>query len=180
MPRGLIAPWQTFKYVQEEVSQYLFIVGRKDIQQSTSKQIYGIMSVLEQTSCIVDTVMGGLVPLYDKLCRLDMTFSTEGVSEIKVFIWAINNHFRELFTAIEKHDAKKIASVAQAIELTRHNTESLRMSHIKRLWNDDHQASSATHEVHTQLIDTLASITAILSSITATFAKSIITDDGKK
>lgn len=171
---------QTFKYVQEEVSQYLFIVGRKDIQQSTSKQIYGIMSVLEQTSCIVDTVMGGLVPLYDKLCRLDMNFTTEGVSEIKVFIWAINNHFRELFTAIEKHDAKKIASVSQAIELTRHNTESLRMSHIKRLWNDDHEAAAATHEVHTQLIDTLASITAILSSITVTFAKSIITSDGSK
>lgn len=171
---------QTFKYVQEEVSKYLFIVGRKDIQQSTSKQIYGIMSVLEQLERILETIMGGLVPLYDKLCRLDMTFSTEGVSEIKVFIWAINNHFRELFTAIEKHDAKQIASVAQAIELTRHNTESLRMSHIKRLWNDDHQAVSATHEVHTQLIDTLASITTILSSITATSAKSIITDDGAK
>ncbi|MBP5682809.1 MAG: Na/Pi cotransporter family protein [Bacteroidales bacterium] len=171
---------QTFKYVQEEVSKYLFIVGRKDIQQSTSKQIYGIMSVLEQLERILETIMGGLVPLYDKLCRLDMTFSTEGVSEIKVFIWAINNHFRELFTAIEKHDAKQIASVAQAIELTRHNTESLRMSHIKRLWNDDHQAVSATHEVHTQLIDTLASITTILSSITATSAKSIITDDSAK
>lgn len=171
---------QTFKYVEEEVSKYLFIVGRKDIQQSTSKQIYGIMSVLEQTERIVDAIMGGLVPLYDKLCRLDMTFSTEGVSEIKVFIWAINNHFRELFTAIEKHDAKQIASVAQAIDLTRHNTESLRMSHIKRLWNDDHHAVSATHEVHTQLIDTLASITSILSSITATLSKSIITDDSTK
>lgn len=169
----------TFKYVEEEVSKYLFIVGRKDIQQSTSKQIYGIMSVLEQTERIVDAIMGGLVPLYDKLCRLDMTFSTEGVSEIKVFIWAINNHFRELFTAIEKHDAKQIASVAQAIELTRHNTESLRMSHIKRLWNDQ-ESVAATHEVHTQLIDTLASITSILSSITATLSKSIITDDSTK
>jgi hypothetical protein len=54
------------------------------------------------------------------------------------------------------------------------------MSHIKRLWNDDHEAAAATHEVHTQLIDTLASITAILSSITVTFAKSIITSDSSK
>ena len=155
-------------------------IDAKRLNQKTLKRLADKQQTFKYVSCIVDTVMGGLVPLYDKLCRLDMTFSTEGVSEIKVFIWAINNHFRELFTAIEKHDAKKIASVAQAIELTRHNTESLRMSHIKRLWNDDHQAASATHEVHTQLIDTLASITAILSSITATFAKSIITDDGKK
>ena len=177
--KRLVDKQQTFKYVQEEVSKYLFIVGRKDIQQSTSKQIYGIMSVLEQLERIVENIMGGLVPLYDKLCRLDMTFSTEGVSEIRVFIWALNKHFRELFTAIEKHDAKQIASVAQAIELTRHNTESLRMSHIKRLWNDQ-ESVAATHEVHTQLIDTLASITTILSSITATLAKSIITDDSAK
>lgn len=169
---------QTFKYVQEEVSKFLYSVGRKEIQKSTSKQIYGIMSVLEQTERIVEAIMHNLVPLYDKLCRIDTTFSTEGTSEIKVFVWAINNHFRELFTAIEKHDAQKITSVAQAIDLTRHNTESLRMSHIKRLWNDEQQESvAATHEVHTQLIDILAGITAILASITATFGKSIINDD---
>lgn len=171
---------QTFKYVQEEVRKYLFIVGRKDIQQSTTKQIFGIMSVLEQTERIVETIMQNFAPLYDKLCKLDATFSTEGVSEIKVFVWAINNHFRELYTAVEKHDAKKIASVSQAIELTRHNTESLRMSHIKRLWNNDQTAVAATHEVHTQLIDNLAGITSILSSITATLGKSIITSDSAK
>jgi len=168
---------QTFKYVQEEVRRYLFIVGRKDIQQSTTKQIFGIMSVLEQTERIVENIMQNFVPLYDKLCKLDMTFSTEGTSEIKVFIWEITNHFRELFTAVEQHDAKKIAAVAQAIEVTRHNTESLRMSHIRRLWNDDQNAVAATHEVHTQLIDNLAGITSILSSITATLGKSIITTD---
>ena len=61
--------------------------------------------------------------------------------------------------------------------MTRHNTESLRMSHIRRLWNDDQNAVAATHEVHTQLIDNLAGITSILSSITATLGKSIITTD---
>lgn len=162
-----------FKYVQEEVRNYLLQVGRKGYAQSITQQIYGIFSILEQTERIVDIIQKELIPLYDQLCRLDITFSNEGRSEIQVFVWEINRYFREIFTAVDKRDAKSLAQIGESLELSLKNSEALRMSHIKRLWKDE-QNVVATHEIHTVLIDCLSKITATLSSIVATFDKANI------
>lgn len=164
---------EAFKYVEEEVRNYLLQVGKKGYAQSITQQIYGIFSILEQTERIVDIVQRDLMPLYNKLCRLDLTFSDEGKSEIKVYVWEINKFFREIFTAVDKRDAKTLAAIGESIELTKRNSEVLRMSHIKRLWTND-QNVIATHEVHTVLIECLSNITTTLASIVATFGKANI------
>ena len=189
---------ETFKYVEEEIRHYLLSVGRKDITQTTTQQIFGLLSVLEQTERIVEVVQRNIIPLYDQLCKLDITFSKEGMSEIKLFVWEITNHFREIFTAVDKKDAAALVKVSEAIELTKISSERLRMSHIKRLWHTadktaeninengstdtdiDAQTATAatavTHGVHTELFSNLSSIATILSSIVATFIKCQILD----
>ncbi|MCR5455745.1 MAG: Na/Pi symporter [Bacteroidales bacterium] len=162
-----------FKYVEEEVRNYLLQVGRKGYAQSITQQIYGIFSILEQTERIVDVVQNELIPLYNKLCRLDIPFSNEGRSEIKVFVWEINKHFREIVTSVDKRDSKTLTEIGESLEQSKRNSEALRMSHIKRLWKDDENVV-ATHEVHTVLINSLSNITSTLSSIVATFGKANI------
>ncbi|MBQ1696256.1 MAG: Na/Pi cotransporter family protein [Bacteroidales bacterium] len=169
----------TFRYVEKEVRNYLIIEGRKEYAKPIIPQIYGILSILEQTERIVDIVQRDLVPLYDKLCRLECTFSTEGKSEIKVFIWEINKHFREIFTAIDARNDKELARIGESIESCKHNTEALRFSHIQRLWKNE-QDVIATHEIHTSLIDSLSNINMTLSSIVATFGKASLLSDIKE
>ncbi|MBQ1883646.1 MAG: hypothetical protein II165_01385, partial [Bacteroidales bacterium] len=63
---------------------------------------------------------------------------------------------------------------------TRHTAdlaESLRLSHIKRLW-DENPNVELTHEIHMQLIDDLADLATLLYNISSTFSKNILPEDG--
>ena len=51
--------------------------------------------------------------------------------------------------------------------------ESLRLSHIKRLWTQDSNAN-ITHEIHMQLIDDLAELSSLLYNISSAFEKNIL------
>ncbi|MCQ2252724.1 MAG: Na/Pi cotransporter family protein [Bacteroidales bacterium] len=164
-------------YIEEEVKKYLYAVGRRDITQSTTRQIFALLSVLEQTARVGEVVRRSLIPLYNKLSVLKITFSVEGMSEIKLYSWEISNHFKNLISGIENRSAKQLERVSQEIEQTKKNAEALRISHIKRLLSDDPNVRM-THEIHTELIDELADIASILSSITNSFHGSII--DGKE
>jgi phosphate:Na+ symporter len=165
----------TFKYLVSEVREYLLMVGRNGNAQSIIQQVYGIMSVLDQTERIADIVHRELIPLYEKLCRLDTTFSTEGNSEIRTFAWEISRYFDSVFNAFDQHDGKALSNVGISFETTKHTSEELRMSHIRRLWKEDPDVV-ATHEIHTELIDCLINITTTLSSIVDTCGKMNLLD----
>lgn len=167
------------KYIEEEVRRYLFTVGRGVTAQSTTRQIFALLSVLEQTARIVEVVRRSLMPLYSRLCIIKTGFSVEGMSEIKLFTWEITNHFHTLISAIENRNGIQIKNVYADIEQTRQNAEDLRISHFKRLWTDENNVRM-THEIHTELIDDLAEIASILSSIAYSFQKSILTTTSDK
>jgi phosphate:Na+ symporter len=167
------------KYIEEEVRRYLFTVGRGVTAQSTTRQIFALLSVLEQTARIVEVVRRSLVPLYSRLCIIKTGFSVEGMSEIKLFTWEITNYFHTLISAIENRNAIQIKNVYADIEQTRQNAEDLRISHFKRLWSDETNVRM-THEIHTELIDNLAEIASIMSSIAYSFQKSILTSASDK
>ncbi len=160
-------------FIEEEVRKYLFQIGRRDITQSTTRQIFALLSVLEQTGRIGEVVHRSIVPLYQKLSVLNLTFSVEGINEIKLYAWEIGNHFGNLVSAVEKRSSRDLERLHGDIELTKKNAESLRISHIKRLMSDDANVRM-THEIHTDLIDYLADIASILSSITYSFKSSVI------
>ncbi|MCQ2251003.1 MAG: Na/Pi cotransporter family protein [Bacteroidales bacterium] len=160
-------------YIEEEVRKYLIAVGRKDITQNITRQIFALLSVLEQTGRIGEVIRRNIVPLYDRLSVLKITFSVEGMSEIKLYAWEVKNHFLNLVTAVENRDAKMLERIHDEIVLTMRNSDMLRISHIKRLLSDDPNVRM-THEVHTDLIDHLSDIASILCSITHSFNKQII------
>lgn len=160
-------------YIEEEVRKYLFQVGRRDITQSTTRQIFALLSVLEQTGRIGEVVHRSIVPLYQKLSVLHITFSAEGISEIKLYAWEIGNHFSNLVSAVEQRNVNDLERLHADIELTKKNAESLRISHIKRLMTDSPNVLN-THEIHTDIMNHLANIASTLSSITDAFRKTII------
>lgn len=160
-------------FIEQEVRKYLFQVVRRDITQSTSRQIFALLSVLEQTARIGEVIRRNIVPLYQKLSVLNITFSVEGMNEIKVYAWEISNHFGNLVEAIEKRSASEMERLHHDMEHTKKSAESLRISHIKRMTGNN-PAVQMTHEIHTDLIDYLADIASILSSISSAFKNSIL------
>jgi len=160
-------------YIEEEVRKYLIAVGRKDLSQSITCQVFALLSVLEQTGRIGEVIRRSIVPLYDRLQVLKISFSVEGMSEIKLYAWEVKNHFRDLIQGIENRDAASMNRIHDDILLTMRNSDKLRISHIKRLLSDDPNVRM-THEVHTDLIDHLADIASILCSIANSFGKQII------
>ena len=172
---------ETFKYVEDEIRKFLMSVSRKDMTQTTTQQIFGLLSILEQTERIVEVVQHNVIPLYDQLCKLDITFSTEGKSEIKLFVWELNNHFLEIYTAVEKNNGAALQKITEDIEITRLSAENMRMSHIRRLWDaTENNATAATHSVHTELFSCLSGITSVLASIVSTLAKCQILDQNSQ
>ncbi len=168
-----------FMFLEDEVREYLFAVRRMDVKETATQQTFGLLSVLENAKRIVELIKRRLIPLYDKLCLLEITFSIEGKSEIQVFTFRVATHFNDIDNALANQDAEKLLAICDDIEITKKNVENLRISHLKRFINDDKNHVAVTHEVHTELINALSDISMILSLIVSTFTKSIIVAEKK-
>lgn len=166
-------------YIEEEIRKYLFQLGRSNTGDATTRRIFALLSVLEQVERIVEILKRNLIPLYSKLSNLNITFSDKGMSEIKYYYAELANNFKDLIFAIENRDSEFIETVYSETEDTKDQSEKLRISHLKRLWSDNVNVR-ITHEIHTELIDELASIASILSSIAYSFKKTIISENGEE
>jgi len=163
-------------YIEDEIKKYLYMLGRNNTGEALTRQMFALLSVLEQNSRIGEIIHKTFVPLYAKLSNLHNTFSPAGMSEITYYKNEISAHFKDLIAAIENRDSRLISIVYSETEETKDDSEKLRISHLKRLWNDAPDVR-ATHEIHVELIDDLAEIASILSSIAYSFQKTVISND---
>ena len=164
-------------YIEEQIRNYLFAVGRRKIPNIITTQIFSMISILEQTERMGDVIHRGIKPLYNKLLALGKSFSKEGHEEIEHYYNLISKHFKDLIDALIARDTQKIALVAADTKHTADLAESLRLSHIRRLW-DENPNVGITHEIHMQLIDDLADLATLLYNISSAFSKNILPEDG--
>lgn len=164
-------------YIEEQIRNYLFAVGKRKVSNLITSQIFAMISILEQTERMGDVIHRGIKPLYNKLTTLSKSFSKEGHDEIELYYNKISNHFKDIISALTNRDTQKIAVVAAETRHTADLAESLRLSHIKRLW-DENPNVELTHEIHMQLIDDLADLATLLYNISSTFSKNILPEDG--
>ena len=164
-------------YIEEQVRNYLFAVGKRKASNLITSQIFSMISILEQTERMGDVIHRGIKPLYNKLITLGKSFSNEGHKEIEHYYTEISKHFQEIISALSTRDTQKIAKVAAETKITADLADSLRLSHIKRLW-DENPNVELTHEIHMQLIDDLADLATLLYNISSTFSRSILPEDG--
>ena len=160
-------------YIEEQIRAYLFAVGRRNPPENITLQIFSMISVLEQTERMGDVVHRSIKPLYDKLLSLGKTFSPEGKAELERYYTEISQHFQNLISSVNTRDNKRIAQLTIDTKKTADMAESLRLSHIKRLWTQDSNAN-ITHEIHMQLIDDLAELSSLLYNISSAFEKNIL------
>ena len=164
-------------FIEEQVRNYLFAVGKRKVTNIITSQIFSLISILEQTERMGDVIHRGIKPLYNKLITLGKSFSKEGHEEIELYYNEISKHFKNLISALATRDTLKIAFVAAETKQTADRAESLRLSHIKRLW-DENPNVELTHEIHMQLIDDLADLASLLYNISSIFSKHILPEDG--
>ncbi|MBR2888112.1 MAG: Na/Pi cotransporter family protein, partial [Bacteroidales bacterium] len=164
-------------YIEEQIRNYLFAVGKRKVSNLITSQIFAMISILEQTERMGDVIHRGIKPLYNKLTTLSKSFSKEGHDEIELYYNKISKHFKDIISALTNRDTQKIAVVAAETRHTADLAESLRLSHIKRLW-DENPNVELTHEIHMQLIDDLADLATLLYNISSTFSKDILPEDG--
>ena len=160
-------------FIEEQIRNYLFAVGRRKASNLITSQIFSMISIVEQTERMGDVIK----PLFNKLIALGKSFSKEGHDEIAHYYNNISNHFQSLISALVTRDTQKIAVVAADTKQTAELADSLRLSHIKRLW-DENPNVELTHEIHMQLIDDLADLATLLYNISSTFSRSILPEDG--
>jgi len=165
-------------YIETEIRKYLSMIGRNDTSDAVTHEIFALLSILEQVKRISDIVHRSFVPAYNQLSRLSSTFSLDGMREITYYYREISNHFKDLIFAIERRDYDFVTRVYSETEETKSDSEKLRISHLKRLW-DDRPDTRATHEIHIGLIDDLSEIASVISTIAYSFKKSVITVETK-
>ncbi len=164
-------------FIEEQVRNYLFAVGKRKVTNIITSQIFSLISILEQTERMGDVIHRGIKPLYNKLITLGKSFSQEGHAEIELYYNEISKHFKDIIAALASRDTQKIAVVSAETKQTADRAESLRLSHIKRLW-DENPNVELTHEIHMQLIDDLADLATLLYNISSIFSKHILPEDG--
>lgn len=162
-------------FIEDEIRKYLLNVGRRDIPDAMTHQIFGLLSVLDQAERISDVINRSIKPLYKKLEMAGITFSIEGLTEITAYATQIINEFSNLKTAIDNRDKSAVSKVLRSTIRISKQSEELRITHIKRLMGESANVV-LTHEIHTELIDDLADISAILTIIARNFEKEILND----
>ena len=144
-------------YLQEKVTDYLLQIGREQLSEKQSREVFNLISIVRDMEAIGDIIHRDMFPLIAKKRTLKLDFSEEGREEITVYhskIYKQLERLEETFSEGKFKKAKKI--VSKEIKYTDLEAE-FKIKHLERL-KEQRKESIATHEIHMEIMDNLKHI----------------------
>ncbi len=156
-------------YLHEKVTDYLIKIGREELSEQQSAEVFNLISIVRDLEAIGDIVYRDMFPLIAKKHALNISFSEEGREEIKVYHHKIYKQLERLEATISEHKFKKAKKIlSKQIKYT--DLEAgFRIKHLERL-KSERKETIATHEIHMEIMDNLKQINVYVTEI----AKSIV------
>ncbi len=159
-------------YIEEQILKYLIKISGEKLNDEQSKEIYVMMSVVNDIESIADIIDKNILPLIQKKHDIREDFSEDGKKEIKEYHLKAAKQIgrlREVFEEMDLNEAIKI--MKKKLKYDELDIK-LRTNHLKRV-SKKQTESIITHEVHMELMDLLKQINVYTSNI----AKTIISSD---
>jgi phosphate:Na+ symporter len=151
-------------FLEENVTNYLFKIGRQELSKDQANEVYAMMSVVNDIESIGDVVHRNLIPLIDKKYKLKKDFTKTGKKEIEDYHLRVMKQMSRLEVAFAENDFAKAKKILKKEAKYRHLESQYRMAHLARVQKEKTK-STITHEIHMELMDMLKQIHIYLRSM---------------
>ena len=161
---GLHQRIEKISFLNENISNYLINVSRKDLTVKQSQEVFSLVTAVNYLSSINNTVKLRFDSLVFKKEGLNEHFSDDGQEEIFMYHSKLLKQVKRLNKFFSKYDRTKAAKIMEKGEQYRDLEEKYRLEHFKRV-SGDVAESVATHEIHIELMDMLKQINILIELI---------------
>jgi len=161
---GLHQRIEKISFLNENISNYLINVSRKDLTVKQSQEVFSLVTAVNYLSSINSSVKLRFENLVFKKENLNENFSPDGQEEIIVYHAKLLKQVKRLNKFFSKYDRAKAAKIMEKGEQYRDLEEKYRLEHFKRV-SGDVAESVATHEIHIELMDMLKQINTLIELI---------------
>ena len=161
---GLHQRIEKISFLNENISNYLINVSRKDLTVKQSQEVFSLVTAVNYLSSINNTVKLRFDSLVFKKEVLNEHFSDDGQEEIFMYHSKLLKQVKRLNKFFSKYDRAKAAKIMEKGEQYRDLEEKYRLEHFKRV-SGDVAESVATHEIHIELMDMLKQINTLIELI---------------
>ena len=161
---GLHQRIEKISFLNENISNYLINVSRKDLTVKQSQEVFSLVTAVNYLSSINNTVKLRFDSLVFKKEGLNEHFSDDGQEEIIMYHSKLLKQVKRLNKFFSKYDRAKAAKIMEKGEQYRDLEEKYRLEHFKRV-SGDVAESVATHEIHIELMDMLKQINTLIELI---------------
>jgi len=151
-------------YLQKKVTSYLLKIGRQELSEEQSKEVFNMISIVRDLEAIGDVIHRDMFPLIAKKRALKIDFSKEGHEEIMLYHSKIYKQLVRLEETFSENKLKKAQKiVSKEIKYTDLEAE-FKIKHLERL-KEERKESIATHEIHMEIMDNLKQISVYVTEI---------------
>lgn len=154
-------------FLEAEISKFLLKIGKQDINTSQTKEIFGLLSIINDLERIGDIIHRNLENLYIKKQNLNKSFSKEGENELELYHEKLLKQINRIKEAFEQKDMNHVVKVLQKSDKYSNIEFEYRTKHLERMYHEK-QDSINTHEIHMELMNIMMQINLFLDNIAKT------------
>jgi phosphate:Na+ symporter len=169
---GLDMREEKIDFLEEKVGDYLIQIGRQELSDSETNEVFGMTSIVNDMESIGDIIHRIMIPLIDKKQALAMDFSEEGKEELLIFHVKICKQISRLKDIFAETDPQKALKIMAKEEEYLDLESRYRSRHLQRFLQQ-RKETAETHEVHMELLDLLKQINVYTGNIAKTILNSI-------
>jgi len=158
---------QKVDFLDEKIGDYLYKIGRQELSNSQSTEVYSLLSILKDLESIGDVIQKNIVPHIAKKEALQMDFSEEGKAEIKTFHLKVSKQVSNIQEALKELNPEKSKVIMGKAEEYLDLESKLRFQHLERV-RQGRKESMQTHEVHMEVMDLIKQINVYIGNIAKT------------
>jgi phosphate:Na+ symporter len=154
-------------YLEERIVRYLRKIGQQELSEHQIRDVYGMMSIVNDIESIGDVIEKNMIPLAAKKTSLNRDFSDEGKDELTNYHSKVCKQVSRLKHAFSKLDTNKAEKIITKEEKYSALETKYRTSHLDRL-HEEREESIQTHAIHMELMDLLKQINVYAGEIAKT------------
>ena len=163
--KGLQNRIEKITYLNNEISSYLIKINNQDLTDSQSREVFTLVSVVNNINSIKNSVNLRLHDLLIKKESESENLSASLIDEVESYHKKMVKQIKRLGKFFEKYDQEKIDKIVSKGRKYKDLEEKYRIEHIKRSGSDSDNEGAKHNQIYQELMDMLKEISIFIDLI---------------
>ena len=163
--KGLQNRIEKITYLNNEISSYLIKINNQDLTDTQSREVFTLVSVVNNINSIKNSVNLRLHDLLIKKESESENLSASLIDEVESYHKKMVKQIKRLGKFFEKYDQEKIDKIVSKGRKYKDLEEKYRIEHIKRSGSDSDNDGAKHNQIYQELMDMLKEISIFIDLI---------------